>query len=199
MHGRDDGGVNANGDVSGAGDVSDGRAEAHDGTSRRDRALAALRARGERVTPGRRTVIEVLDEQQGHLDAEAVAALVDEREPGIHRATIYRSLQALVEAGIVTHTHVPGGATIYHLATLDASAGAGSGADAAGGVEGSSGHRHAHLQCARCGRFTDVDVAEFAPLVARIRELTGFAVDAEHGALLGTCAQCSAQESAAAV
>ena len=30
-----------------------------------------------------------------------------------------------------------------------------------------------------------------APLAARIKELTGFTLDAEHGALLGRCAQCS--------
>lgn len=184
----------------------DARADANLSETRRDAALARLRACGERVTPGRRAVLDVLSREPGHIDADAVATLVDDVEPGIHRATIYRSLQALVDVGVVTHTHVPGGATIYHLAP-DVTAhivgdGAGTGeddgADSAaaqhaerGHAHGRAAHAHAHLQCDTCGRFVDVAVDEFAPLAARIKELTGFMLDAEHGALLGRCAECS--------
>lgn len=151
-------------------------------------AIARLRVAGERLTPGRRAVIEVLDADSRHLDADAIAALVAQREPGVHRATIYRSLQALADGGIVRHTHVPGGATIYHLAPAQHLA-----EPSAGTEEPGQGHGHAHLQCVRCERFTDIDSHEFAPLVARIREVTGFAVDAEHAALLGVCAECAAE------
>ena len=191
-------------DARGAAANADVRAGAIPSEARRDAALARLRARGERVTPGRRAVLDVLSREPGHIDADAVAALVDEVEPGIHRATIYRSLQALVDADIVTHTHVPGGATIYHLAADVAREGAKADVGASDGDSGEGDaaghevtghvaepHSHAHLQCDTCGRFVDVDVAEFAPLAARIKELTGFTLDAEHGALLGRCAQCS--------
>lgn len=164
-----------------------------DREQRRDSALARLRARGERVTAGRRAVIDVLLDAEGHLDAEAIAALVDDVEPGVHRATVYRSLQALVEVGVVTHTHVPGGATIYHLSPIadEGAPGAAVGARSSDDVGGARGrHGHAHLQCVVCQRFTDVDAVEFAALSARIEELTGFALDPEHGALLGTCAPC---------
>lgn len=137
-------------------------------------ALDQLRGHGERVTPGRRAVIEVLDVTQEHLDAETIGALVAERAPGVHRATVYRSLQSLSELGVVTHTHVPSGATIYHLTCDD------------------SHHRHAHLQCTVCERFFDLPVAELEPLRRAVRASSGFEIDPRHAALLGTCADCAA-------
>ena len=149
-----------------------------------EEALGRVRAAGERLTPGRRAVIAVLARGGRHLDAEAVAGLVAEREPGVHRATIYRSLQALVDVGVVSHTHVPGAATIYHLAASD------------GHDRGHAAAAHAHLQCVACERFLDVDAAEFAGLAERIEQLTGFVVDPTHGALLGVCRECRAVEAA---
>lgn len=160
-------------------------------SERVEAAIARLRGAGERLTPGRRAVIEVLDVDSRHLDADAIAALVAQREPGVHRATIYRSLQALVDGGVVRHTHVPGGATIYHLVPAEHLVAETEGRDEVRARR----HGHAHVQCVRCERFTDIDAHEFAPLVARIREISGFVVDAEHAALLGVCAECAAERS----
>ena len=52
----------------------------------------------------RRAVIEALAAEP-HQDAEAVAARVSRDQPGVHRATIYRTLQSLVELGVLAHTH----------------------------------------------------------------------------------------------
>lgn len=139
------------------------------------RAVAALRERGERVTPGRWAVLEVLDRSATHLDAEGIAARVDEITPGVHRATVYRTLQSLTDLGIVVHTHVPGAATIYHLAPDDPD------------------HSHAHLQCSRCERFFDLPVEELDDLRAAVRRRSGFEIDPRHAALLGTCAECVAE------
>jgi Fur family ferric uptake transcriptional regulator len=138
-------------------------------------ALGLLRERGERVTTARRAVLQVLDEAREHLCAEDIAERVDAAEPGVHRATIYRSLQSLAELGVVAHTHVPGGATIYHLRH---SAGAPT--------------RHAHLQCATCSRFFDIPEEWLGGLGDRLRAELGFELDSAHAALLGTCAQCRA-------
>lgn len=172
--GRDDGGVKPS------------QAGPQAPSARVEAAIGRLRGAGERLTPGRRAVLEVLDEDSRHLDADAILEQVAVREPGVHRATVYRSLQALVDLQIVSHTHVPAGATIYHL-TLPA----GESDDA-----GDAPAAHAHLQCVRCEGFTDVDVAEFAPFAARIEETTGFVIDPGHGALLGVCAQCAASDEA---
>lgn len=134
-----------------------------------DGAIAAVRARGERVTTARRAVIEALAAEP-HQDAEAVAARVSGDQPGVHRATIYRTLQSLVELGVLAHTHVPDGATIYHLAV--------------------GAHGHTHLQCARCGRMFDIPIDWLAELADRVDQRLGFALDPGHAALLGTCRDC---------
>lgn len=139
-------------------------------------AVAKLRDAGERVTPARRAVLEVLEDTRGHLDAETVAARVDVREPGVHRATVYRSLQSLVTLGIVAHTHVPGGSTIYHLSAA---------------YRGSSeAHAHAHLQCTACLKFFDMPATWLDELRANAQATLGFAVAPDHAALLGVCAAC---------
>ncbi|AKU18326.1 hypothetical protein VV02_24910 [Luteipulveratus mongoliensis] len=141
--------------------------------SRVDAALRALRDQGERVTPGRRAVLEILDATEAHLDAEAIGAAVAEHAPGVHRATVYRSLQSLSELGVITHTHVPGSATIYHLASGDA-----------------RHHAHTHLQCTQCQRFFDLPADDLEPMRESVRKRTGFDIDTCHAALLGTCSDC---------
>ena len=136
-------------------------------------AVAALRAGGERVTPARRAVLRVLDEASGHLTAEVIAERVDQAEPGVHRATVYRSLQSLADLGVVAHTHVPHGATIYHLRT--------SPTEAAG---------HAHLQCVHCERLFDIPPDWLVPLRDRMAAELDLELDVAHAALLGTCADC---------
>lgn len=146
---------------------------AADTSGRVQGAVAALRERGERVTPGRRAVLEVLDVATSHLDAEGIAGEAARIAPGVHRATVYRTLQSLTELGILTHTHVPGAATIYHLAP-DAGS-----------------HSHTHLQCSSCERFFDLPVSELEDLRESVRRRSGFEIDPRHAALLGTCRECS--------
>ncbi|MBO1754775.1 Fur family transcriptional regulator [Allobranchiibius sp. CTAmp26] len=147
-------------------------------------ALEQLRTAGERVTPARRAVLEVLDESRDHLDAETVAARVDAREPGVHRATVYRSLQSLVTLGVVAHTHVPGGPTIYHLEPSMH----GTGEHGRSGQPGQ--HGHAHLQCTRCLRFFDMPASWLDPVREKALSAMGFEISPNHAALLGVCASC---------
>ena len=80
-------------------------------------ALDQLRSRGERITDARRAVIETLAHLGDHPSAEQLSASVQELHPGVHRATIYRTLDTLTAPGVATHVHVSGGASAYHLAS----------------------------------------------------------------------------------
>lgn len=138
-----------------------------------EKAVQAVRAAGERVTPGRRAVLEVLAEAHRHLDADAIAERVNDLVPGVHRATVYRSLSSLTDIGVVTHTHVPGASTIYHLASSD------------------QHPPHGHLQCTGCGRFVDLPLDAMEDLAEKVRADSGFVIETEHAALLGTCRSCA--------
>ncbi len=141
-------------------------------------ALDVLRARGERVTRVRRAVLEVLDSTTEHLDADAIVGEAAVSAPGVHRASVYRALATLGELGLVTHTHLGGSATVYHL-TVDLPEVA------------DETRSHAHLQCSSCSRVIDIPVAVLDPLAVRIEEDLGFHLEPQHTALLGRCADCS--------
>jgi Fur family ferric uptake transcriptional regulator len=134
-------------------------------------ALATLRAQGSRITTARVAILQVLDESDGHLSADGVAHAVNEVHPAVHRATIYRTLDSLVEAGLVAHTHLGHGNAVYHLTTVP----------------------HAHCQCQRCDAVIDVPRELLRSVATRLAADYGFTLDAGHSALLGLCQSCAAR------
>jgi Fur family transcriptional regulator, ferric uptake regulator len=140
-------------------------------------ALGLLRDQHERVTRARQAVIEVLDSTDDHLTAEEIVARAEASAPGVHRATVYRALSTLGELGLVTHTHVGGAATVYHLALLAPTDDAGSAP-------------HAHLQCGNCQAVIDIPIDALDSLISRVDREVGFLIEPHHAALLGLCADC---------
>jgi Fur family ferric uptake transcriptional regulator len=136
-----------------------------------------LRVRHERVTRARQAVIEVLDSTDDHLTADEIVARAESSAPGVHRATVYRALSTLGDLGLVTHTHVGGSATVYHL-TLPALS------DDAGSTP------HAHLQCSNCQAVIDIPVDVLDSLISRVDREVGFQIEPHHAALLGLCVDC---------
>jgi len=153
-------------------------------------AVTRLRAAGERVTTARYAVLRVVDaadRADEHLTAEQIGARVAEAEPAVHRATVYRTLTSLVETGVLSHVHLGGTATIYHLtepASLEEH-------------QHHHQHEHAHVQCHECGRVLDVPPELFDDVRERLRAELGFELDTGHAALLGTCRDCDARGIAA--
>src|SRR3954471_10234897 len=62
--------------------------------------LAALRPAGSKRSTKRDRVLEVFLRQQGHVSADDLFDLVRRESAGIGRATVYRTLQWLVGAGV---------------------------------------------------------------------------------------------------
>ncbi|MEO6998789.1 MAG: transcriptional repressor [Terracoccus sp.] len=164
--------------------------------------VARMRACGERVTPARRVVLRVVDladRADEHLTAEMIGARVTEVAPSVHRATVYRTLTSLTEAGFLSQVHLGGAAPIYHLEATRATAENGP-ADPASGraVEAPAaeghGRAHAHVRCVSCGRVLDVPPNAFDSLAARLADGIGFALDSGRTALLGTCRDCRADD-----
>ena len=132
--------------------------------------LALVRDRGGRVTTTRRAIIaSLLDAPDHHVTAQALAERVQAGHPDIHASTVYRTLDTLAELGVVEHTHLGHGATVYHL----------------------TDERHQHLVCEQCGAVVEVPLDVFDPLVAHLRAAYGFDVQPEHVALVGRCRDCA--------
>ncbi len=127
-----------------------------------------LRSKGLRVTQPRMAVLDALSRLGGHPAAEDIVAAVEAE--GVHRATVYRTLETLAEAGLLTHVHLDTGVTAYHLAD-----------------------HHLHGRCHTCGRVVDLPADLLDEVAARMRAVTGFELDAGHIALSGRCADCVRQ------
>ncbi len=132
-----------------------------------------LRARGARITAPRRSVVRALATHHEPLGAEQVVTLA--AADGVHRASVYRALDALTDLGVVERRLRPGGRPAYHLTALDPE------------------HAHVHLVCDECGAIDVLHPADLAPTVEIARRLTGFVVDPRRSALTGRCAACAAR------
>jgi Fur family ferric uptake transcriptional regulator len=141
------------------------------------RAEALLRAAGQRVTKPRVAVLScVLAAGGDHPSAEEVLNQVALRNAGVHRATVYRTLDGLAAAGVLRHVQLDRGLTAYHV------------------VEPAPVHEHLHAQCAGCGRVVDLPPEILGDTADRVRKISGFELDASHVALSGSCKDCAGHD-----
>lgn len=142
-----------------------------------DEVLATLRINGARVTSSRRAVITALLESNGHLSANDLSEVVSAKNPEVHQSTVYRTLDTLVDLGVVEHIHVAHGPAVYHLAE----------------------DHHLHLVCDLCDSVRDAPVSLLAEAADEMAERYGFRLSAGHVALVGRCSDCLAIESSGQV
>ena len=143
-------------------------AERHD----LDLALDTLRARGHRITTARRAVIQALLGASHDLSTGEVAAAIEATQPDTHLSTVYRTLEALEEAGIVVHVHAAHGGVAYQLAD----------------------RLHQHAECDVCGLVIELPYDILDPVADRLRSAHDFELDTGHFPLLGRCARCRKKE-----
>lgn len=133
----------------------------------RNRMLAA----GQRITPQRDLIAGVLEHADRPLGAQELLDAVSGHDPGVGRATVFRALQALGDAGIVQHVSLAGNQAGYLLCAT-------------------AGHHH-HLVCQQCGTIEDLAEDEVAPFLTALQDGHGFHVDHASFTVYGTCASCT--------
>ena len=62
--------------------------------------LDSLRPAGGKRSSKRELIVEIFLQQDGHLSADDLVDLIRQQDQKISRATIYRTLQWMVEAGV---------------------------------------------------------------------------------------------------
>ena len=98
-----------------------------------------FRGCGYRFTLPRQTILDVLSRTSRHLSAEDVYMAVHKAYPNVGLATVYRTLELLVQMGLVYKFDFGDKRARYELAE---------------GVKGAENHHH-HLVCTGCGRVVD--------------------------------------------
>lgn len=133
--------------------------------------IQQLRARGHRMTPQRRMILEVLQASDHHLTADEIGQALGARYPALRvdDATIYRTLKWLRDSEIVSETSLGQGRMVYALL---------------------SHHQHHHLVCDHCRTIIEADPAILEPVRAEIERRYGFAARLDHSAIFGLCARC---------
>jgi Fe2+ or Zn2+ uptake regulation protein len=147
---------------------------AREGTEQLDEIVDVIRRHGGRVTVPRRAVIAAILDGDGHRSADDIGRAVQADHPDVALSTVYRTLDALQQLGVIEHSHLGHGAAVYHL----------------------SDHGHVHLVCRSCGAITDVPDETVADLSARLEQEHGFALAPRHFAMFGTCRSCRPTERA---
>ena len=106
---------------------------------------AAMEDLGHRVTRPRRQVLDLLDLKPDGFDAEEITREL----PGVGRATVYRTIRLLLDAGVVCKLALRDGTTKYSLARIE--------------------HHH-HVVCVRCGTVREFRDSTIERLVKSIGE-----------------------------
>jgi Fur family ferric uptake transcriptional regulator len=138
---------------------------------RADDIVERLRERGGRMTRPRRLVINALLSGPGHhMTASDIVAAVRADDPEFYESTVYRTLDRLLELGVVERVQLGPGGAVFHLP-----------------------HRpHHHLVCERCGNVIEIPAAVLDDLSTRIRAEHGFRLRPSASTLVGSCARCDA-------
>ncbi len=137
-----------------------------------------LADRALRLTAARRAIIEAVLERAGHFPIEELIADLKRRGIRGSKATVYRTLPLLTEAGIVQQAVMTGEIRSY---------------EAAVGRE-----HHDHLVCLGCGKVVEFEFEAFEILQREIAARHGFRLEGHHHQLVGRCAECQQGEVALA-
>jgi Fur family ferric uptake transcriptional regulator len=140
-----------------------------------DDLIRALEDTGHRVTETRRAVAELIASRDGAFETADLLADSRRRKLGVARATIFRTLEALVGAGAVERLDLPNGEHSYVRCD-------------------SRGHHH-HVVCTRCQRAVDLEQLGMSPIISEVERRTGYRIDRHRVELFGLCPACQAATS----
>ena len=131
-----------------------------------------LRKAGERVTRQRLLVSDALTAVGRQVSAQELYERLRRSEPRIGRATVFRTLEALVAAGVARRLEQDG--HVY-------------------GYVACRPEHHHHLACDRCGRVEEIGEGYIRPVAERVAADLGFTIDDARLDFYGRCAQCTAE------
>ncbi|OLC47828.1 MAG: hypothetical protein AUH43_10845 [Acidobacteria bacterium 13_1_40CM_65_14] len=129
-----------------------------------------LRPLGGKHSAKRDRIVDVFLRQKGHVSADDLFEQVRRQNPGIGRATVYRTLQWMVEAGIARKVDFGEGRSRF---------------------EPSYRHpRHFHLICTTCHRSSEFLSSDVESLMEEVAAARGFTTSQSVVQIYGTCEEC---------
>ncbi len=121
------------------------------------------------MTRQRRIILEETRKPGLHFSADQIFQVVRERIPNISLATVYRNLEVLAEAGLVTQFVTSDGLKRYDVGS----------------------QRHYHLHCVQCGRIWDLPANLFQDFDSVAQGTSGFRILGHVLEFEGICSKCA--------
>jgi len=129
-----------------------------------------------RPTHQRLRILGYLHDHRGaHPTVEEIHAALAGEMPTLALATVYNTLNALGEKGLVSGVTITGSEMRYHCVTAP----------------------HHHLLCRKCGEIIDLDVA-CAFATGKRKSFKGHQIEEVHGYFKGICEACAGKSRRAA-
>jgi Fur family ferric uptake transcriptional regulator len=129
-----------------------------------------LNSKSLKVTKERKAVLEEIFQTRGHLEAEDLASKLRKKKKRASRATIYRTLDLLVESGIVRRVDLGHGHSHYEL-VLDHP-------------------HHEHMICIKCGGVIEFSDKAIHQALSRLCRKKKFELTAHRFQVFGYCERC---------
>jgi Fur family ferric uptake transcriptional regulator len=131
---------------------------------------SSLRPAGGKRSTKRDRILRIFLGQKGHLSADDLVDLVRREDRGVGRATVYRTLQWMVDAGVARKVDFGDGRSRF---------------------EPSYRHpRHFHLVCTTCHRSSEFLSSDVETLMEEIAGARGFETTQAVVQIYGTCEDC---------
>ncbi len=132
--------------------------------------IESLKRAGYRLTQARLTVLQVLEEERGHITSADVLAKVEGINPAVGRASVFRALELFTQLGIIRPTYISSSVTPTYVL-----------------MQG--GHHH-HVICTECKRFFEFDNCGLEALTANLQATLGVQIKGHLLEFYGVCAEC---------
>src|ERR1044072_5469651 len=132
--------------------------------------LAKLKPAGGKRSSKREQIVTVFLRQEGHLSADDLVDLMRQEDRRISRATVYRTLQWMVDAGIARKVDFGEGRFRFE--------------------QGYRQPRHFHLICKSCNRSFECLSSDIEGLIEEVASARSFSPSQSVVQIYGTCEEC---------
>lgn len=137
----------------------------------RERFNSFLQSSGLKLTSERLTILNEALATDGHFEADDLLVILKQRGRKTSRATVYRTLEILAQAGVLRKVCLGGSAAHFEKVT--------------------NNPRHDHMICRKCGARYEFHLPELGEIQSRLSRQYNFAVDDYCFQIFGLCESCA--------
>lgn len=135
-----------------------------------EKAKNVLREKGYKLTGPRMAILNYLVREEGHPNVQEIYDGIRSKYPGIGIATVYRTVELLLKAGLMRELVLINNQVRYEL--------------------NRPGDHHHHLVCKGCGEIAEFGSCNFKSISEEIEGITRFKIEEHTLEVYGRCPDC---------